>query len=68
MIFDEEIDVDEEIPPIIRGYCTPVNVDEENTLPVGYLKTSKPIAVDSAIANTVWDTIIEEEEEDFEEV
>lgn len=69
MIFDKQIDVDEEIPSIIHGFCTPVNVDDEdNTLPSGYLKTSKPIAVDSAIANTVWDTIIEEEEEDFEEV
>ena len=65
---DEPIDVDEEDEPVIHGFCTPVNVDEDNNLPFGYIKTSKPIAVDSAIANTVWDTIIEEEEEGFEEV
>ena len=66
--FEEAVDVDEDSPPLIRGYCTPVDVDEEYNLPIGYEKTSKPIAVDSAIANTVWDTIIEEEEEEFEEV
>ena len=66
--FEEAVDVDEDSPPLIRGYCTPVDVDEEYNLPIGYEKTSKPIAVDSAIANTVWDTILEEEEEEFEEV
>ena len=66
--FDTAIDVDEEEEPVIHGYCTPVNVDEESNFPFEYQKTSKPIAVDSAIANTVWDTIIEEEEEEFEEV
>ena len=66
--FEVAVDVDEDSPPLIRGYCTPVDVDEEYNLPIGYEKTSKPIAVDSAIANTVWDTIIEEEEEEFEEV
>ena len=66
---DQAVDVDEDSPPLIRGYCTPVDVDEETPLSVGYQKTSKPVAVDSAIVNTVWDTIIEEEEEeDFEEV
>ena len=63
------MDVDEDSPPLIRGYCTPVDVDEDTSLSVGYQKTSKPVAVDSAIANTVWDTIIEEEEEgEFEAV
>ena len=65
---EEAVDVDDDSPPLIRGYCTPVDVDEEYHLPTGYEKTSKPVAVDSAIANTVWDTIIEEEEEEFEEV
>ena len=64
----EPIDVDEEDEPVIHGFCRPVNVDQDNNLPLGYQKTSKPIAVDSAISNTVWDTIIEEEEEEFEEV
>ena len=67
-ILNREVDVDEEDPNVIYGFCTPVNVDEEYTLPFAYLKTTKPIAVDSAIANGVWDTIIEEEEEGFEEV
>ena len=59
----EQIDVDED-PPIIHGYCTPLSVEEEEyDVPLRYMKTSKPIAVDSAIANNVWDTIIEEEEE-----
>ena len=66
---DQAVDVDEDSPPLIRGYCTPVDVDEETPLSLGYQKTSKPVAVDSAIVNTVWDTIIEEEEEEeFEEV
>ena len=70
---DKQIDVDEEIlSPIIHGYCTPVvNVDDNETRSISsgdYQKTTKPIAVDSAIANSVWDTIIEEEEEEIEEV
>ena len=65
--FDEAVDVDEDSPPLIRGYCTPVDVDEDIIPPIGYRTTSKPVAVDSAIANTVWDTIIEEEEEEFDE-
>ena len=67
-VSDREVDVDAEDPIIIHGFCTPVNVGEKQTLPSGYMKTTKPIAVDSAIANGVWDTIIEEEEEEFEEV
>ena len=58
------MDVDEEVPPKILGYCTPIKVEEEDdSLPIRYLKSSKPIEVDS-----VWDTIIEEEEDECEEV
>ena len=62
--FDEYLDVDEEDPPTILGYCTPIKLEEEDdSLPIRYLKSSKPIEVDS-----VWDTIIEEEEDECEEV
>ena len=62
--FDEYLDVDEEVPPKILGYCTPIKLEEEDdSLPIRYLKSSKPIEVDS-----VWDTIIEEEEDECEEV
>ena len=63
------VDVDEELSsPTIYGYCTPVvDIGDEESSSIsagGYQKTSKPIAVDSAIANSVWDTILEEEEEE----
>ena len=62
--FDQGLDVDEEDPPTILGYCTPIKLEEEDdSLPIRYLKSSKPLEVDS-----VWDTIIEEEEEESEEV
>ena len=64
LTFGEGLDVEEEDPPTILGYCTPIKLEEEDdSLPIRYLKSSKPIEVDS-----VWDTIIEEEEDDFEEV
>ena len=62
--FDQGLDVDEEDPPTILGYCTTINLEEEDySLPIRYLKSSKPLEVDS-----VWDTIIEEEEDESEEV
>ena len=62
--FDQGLDAYEEEPPTILGYCTPIKLEEEDdSLPIRYLKSSKPIEVDS-----VWDTIIEEEEDESEEV
>ena len=67
ILADTEIDVDEDTSPPIIGFCTPVKGEDIkfNISPTNlsdHQKTTKPIAVDSAIANSVWDTIIEEEE------